>query len=117
MELTEEQRKRIEENRKKALLIRHEKSKSRATVQPYEKYKINLKNNKYTFKTTLHPRVLFLSYTCQILMINNFCLRPVVHQSKVDKSHQITVAGQSYVDTEAGFLLNEDNLSDTNKPV
>lgn len=27
------------------------------------------------------------------------------------------VAGQSYVDTEAGFLLNEDDLLDKNKPV
>lgn len=77
MELTEDQRKRIEENRKKALLIRQEKSKARSTAQPYQK--------------------------------------PIV--SNKDKSHQITVAGQSYVDTEAGFLLNEDDLSDKNKPI
>jgi len=37
MELTEDQRKRIEENRKKALLIRQEKSKARSTAQPYQK--------------------------------------------------------------------------------
>ncbi|KAE9537277.1 hypothetical protein AGLY_006300 [Aphis glycines] len=42
-------------------------------------------------------------------------LQPIV--SNKDKSHQITVAGQSYVDTEAGFLLNEDDLSDKNKPI
>lgn len=29
----------------------------------------------------------------------------------------MTVAGQSYVDTEAGFLLNKDDLLDTNKQV
>uniref|UniRef100_A0A2H8TKX6 DNA repair protein complementing XP-A cells n=1 Tax=Melanaphis sacchari TaxID=742174 RepID=A0A2H8TKX6_9HEMI len=75
MELTEDQRKLIEQNRKKALLIRQEKLKARSTVQPYQK--------------------------------------PI---SKIDKSHQIRVAGQSYVDTEAGFLLNEDDLSDK-KPV
>lgn len=40
MELTEDQRKRIEENRKKALQIRHEKLKARSVVQPYQKYKI-----------------------------------------------------------------------------
>ncbi|KAL5243227.1 hypothetical protein ACI65C_010637 [Semiaphis heraclei] len=79
MELTEDQRKRIEENRKKALLIRHEKSKARSAVQPYQK--------------------------------------PILHQSRVDTSLQITVAGQSYIDTEAGFLLNEDDLSDKNKPI
>lgn len=39
MELTEEQRKRIEENRQKALLLRQEKSRSRA--QPYQKYNIH----------------------------------------------------------------------------
>jgi len=39
------------------------------------------------------------------------------HQSKEDTSLQITVAGQSYVDSEAGFLLNEDEISDKNKPV
>lgn len=38
MELTDEQRKRIEENRKKALLIRQEKSKARAIAHPYQKY-------------------------------------------------------------------------------
>jgi len=38
MELTEEQRKRIEENRKKALLKREEKLKARETVHPYQKY-------------------------------------------------------------------------------
>lgn len=43
MELTDDQRKRIEENRKKALLIRHEKSKARSTVQPYQKYVICFK--------------------------------------------------------------------------
>ncbi|CAI6350184.1 unnamed protein product [Macrosiphum euphorbiae] len=79
MELTDDQRKRIEENRKKALLIRHEKSKARSTVQPYQK--------------------------------------PILQQSKIDKSLQITVAGQSYVDTEAGFLLNEDDLSEKKNPI
>lgn len=39
MELTNEQRQRIEENRKKALRIRLEKAKVRQTVQPYPKYK------------------------------------------------------------------------------
>ncbi|XP_025416959.1 DNA repair protein complementing XP-A cells homolog isoform X2 [Sipha flava] len=78
MELTEEQRKRIEENRQKAILLRQEKSKFRA-------------------------------HTSQ---------KPVVSQ-KVDQDNiiTVTVAGQSYVDTEAGFLLNKDDLSDTNKQV
>ncbi|VVC32580.1 Putative DNA-binding domain,XPA, conserved site,XPA,XPA C- terminal,Zinc finger, XPA-type, conserved [Cinara cedri] len=77
MELTLEQRKRIEENRKKALLIRQEKSKVRVSAQPYQK---------------------------------------PVKQAQSDKN-VVTVAGQSYVDTEAGFLLNEDDLSDKIKPV
>lgn len=38
MEITDEQRKRIEESRKKALLIRQEKSKARASTHPYQKY-------------------------------------------------------------------------------
>lgn len=38
MELTDEQRKRIEENRKKALLIRQEKTKARVSAHPYQKY-------------------------------------------------------------------------------
>lgn len=29
----------------------------------------------------------------------------------------VVVAGQSYVDTEAGFLLDEDELTDKIKPV
>lgn len=37
MELTEEQKQRIEDNRKKALLIRQEKSKIKPIVHPYEK--------------------------------------------------------------------------------
>jgi len=41
----------------------------------------------------------------------------MIRESKVDKSLQITVAGQSYVDTEAGFLLDEDDLSEKKKPV
>jgi len=56
-------------------------------------------------------------YIFQLLIINVFCWRPILHQSKVDKSLQITVAGQSYVDTEAGFLLNEDDLSEKKNPV
>lgn len=38
MELTDDQRERIEENRKKALLIRKEKSKAKAPTHPYQKY-------------------------------------------------------------------------------
>lgn len=38
-------------------------------------------------------------------------------QPKEDKNNVITVAGQSYLDTEAGFLLDEDDLSEKNKPV
>lgn len=41
MELTDEQRKRIEENRNKALLIRQEKSKARNIARPYQKYIIH----------------------------------------------------------------------------
>lgn len=37
MELTDEQRKQIEENRKKALIIRQEKLKVRTTTRPYQK--------------------------------------------------------------------------------
>lgn len=37
MDLSDEQRKRIEENRKKALLIRQEKLKARTSVHPYQK--------------------------------------------------------------------------------
>lgn len=40
MELTDEQKQRIEENRKKALLIRQEKLKVRSIVHPYQKYNI-----------------------------------------------------------------------------
>lgn len=36
MELTDEQKQRIEENRKKALLIRREKLKIKPTMQPYQ---------------------------------------------------------------------------------
>lgn len=42
--------------------------------------------------------------------------RPDV-QPKEDKNNVITVAGQSYLDTEAGFLLDEDDLLEKNKPV
>lgn len=54
-----------------------------------------------------------------ILLFNDYgmmCYRPTT-QPKSDKDNVITVAGQSYVDTEAGFLLNEDELLDKNKPV
>lgn len=54
-----------------------------------------------------------------ILLFNGYgmaCYRPTI-QPKSNKDNVITVAGQSYVDTEAGFLLNEDELLDKNKPV
>jgi len=57
MELTKDQRKRIEENRNKALLIRNEKLKARTTVQPYPKYLFVLKNIihfSYTYNNNLY---------------------------------------------------------------
>lgn len=106
MELTDEQRQRIEENRKKALRIRQEKAKAKEAVHPYSKY----------------DNIILLYFTSKILYGINLYLtictyyRPMV-QPKSDKDNIVTVAGQSYVDTDAGFLLNEDDLLDKNKPV
>lgn len=106
MPLTDEQRIRIEENRKKALLKREEKLKARTIVHPYPKYdafmlcKIN--NNK---KKNL------IFNTLSVLRS-----RPVLPSNGV-KEKVVTVAGQPYVDTEAGFLLDEDDVVDKNKTV
>ncbi|XP_050432233.1 DNA repair protein complementing XP-A cells homolog [Adelges cooleyi] len=78
MELTDEQRKRIEENRKKALIIKQNKTKAKtAPIQP--------------------------------------CQKPTV-QPPTNKN-SIIVAGQSYTDTEAGFLLNSEDLVEKPKVV
>lgn len=38
-------------------------------------------------------------------------------QQKADKDNGVMVVGQSYLDTDAGFLLHEDDLLDKNKSV
>ncbi|XP_050539822.1 DNA repair protein complementing XP-A cells homolog [Daktulosphaira vitifoliae] len=77
MGLTEEQKKRIEENRKKALAIKQEKFKVRINLHPYKK--------------------------------------STPKSESSTSSNAIVVAGQSYVDTEAGFLLNSDDAISNNK--
>lgn len=53
MELTDEQRKRIEVNRQKALLLRQEKSKARASAHPYQKYFYKFDNNFFVSRVLL----------------------------------------------------------------
>lgn len=62
----------------------------------------------------LYPLKLFIR-----LLTINLCFvpyRPAVVDANKAKN-VVTVAGQSYVDTEAGFLLNEQDLTNINKPV
>lgn len=104
MVLTDEQKKRIEENRRKALLKREQISKARATAGPYPKYMQN-----FCF--------IFNSSTCQLIVRVCMCVWRPNAQPRPEKDNVVTVAGQLYVDTEAGFLLSEDDLSNKNKPV